>query len=73
MRPAPRGFYPRLFIGARLRVYLPVDHGGAPIGVARYLRVFTSIHTIQTSGWFSPNLHLPGLRNLLPEEFQLGI
>ena len=46
MRPAPRGFCPRLFIGARLRVYLPVDHGGAPIGVARYLRVFISIHTI---------------------------
>ena len=46
MRPAPRGFCPRLFIGARLRVYLPVDHGGAPIGVARYLRVFVSVHTL---------------------------
>ena len=46
MRPAPRGFCPRLFIRARLRVYLPVDHGGAPIGVARSLRVFTSIRTL---------------------------
>ena len=45
MRPAPRGFYPRLFIGARLRVYLPVDHGGALIGGACYLRVFVSVHT----------------------------
>ena len=45
MRPAPRGFCPRLLIGARSRVYLPVDHGGALIGVARYLRVFVSVHT----------------------------
>ena len=51
MRPAPRGFCPRLFIGARLRVYLPVDHGGAPIGVARYLRVFISIHACPTFRW----------------------
>ena len=49
MRSAPRGFCPRLFIGARSRVYLPVDHGGAPIGVARYLRVFISIHTTTAS------------------------
>ena len=46
MRPAPRGFCPRLFIRARLRVYLPVDHGGALIGDARYLRVFVSVHTL---------------------------
>ena len=45
MRPAPRGFCLRLLIGARSRVYLPVDHGGALIGVARYLRVFVSVHT----------------------------
>ena len=46
MRPAPWGFCLRLLIGARSRVYLPVDHGGAPIGVARYLRVFVSVHTL---------------------------
>ena len=49
MRPAPRGFCPRLFIGARSRVYLPVDHRGALIGVARYLRVFVSVHTPPSS------------------------
>ena len=46
MRPASRDFGPCLFIRVRLRVYLPVDHGGAPIGVARYLRVFVSIYTL---------------------------
>ena len=45
MRPASRGFGPCLFIRVRLRVYLPVDHRGALIGDARYLRVFVSIHT----------------------------
>ena len=34
MRPASRGFGPRLFIRVRLRVYLPVDNGGALIGVS---------------------------------------
>ena len=34
MRPASRGFDPRLFIRVRLRVYLPVDNGGALIGVS---------------------------------------
>ena len=46
MRPASRGFGPRLFIRVRLRVYLPVDNGGALIGGARHLRVFISIHTL---------------------------
>ena len=46
MRPASRGFGPRLFIRVRLRVDLPVDHGGALIGDARYLRVFISTHTL---------------------------
>ena len=46
MRPAPRGFCLRLLIGARSRVYLPVDHGGALIGVVRYLRAFVSVHTL---------------------------
>ena len=34
MRPASRGFDPRLFIRVRLRVYLPVDIGGALIGAS---------------------------------------
>ena len=45
MRPASRGFDPRLFIRARLRVYLPVDIGGALIGDIRHPRVFILIHT----------------------------
>ena len=46
MRPASRGFDPRLFIRARLRVYLPVDIGGALIGGIRHPRVFILIHTL---------------------------
>ena len=50
MKPASRGvsrgFGPRLSIRVRLRVYLPVDHGRALIGDARYLRVFVSIHNL---------------------------
>ena len=46
MRPASRGFGSRLFIRVRLRVYLPVDNGGALIGGARHLRVFISIRTL---------------------------
>ena len=45
MRPASRGFGPRLFIRVRLRVYLPVDIGGALIGGIRHPRVFILIHT----------------------------
>ena len=44
MRPAPRGFCLRLLIGARSRVYLPVDHGGALIGVPVPARLF--VHTL---------------------------
>ena len=44
MRPAPRGFCPRLLVGARLRVYLPVDRGGALIGGARFCAPF--VHTL---------------------------
>ena len=46
MRPASRGFDPRLFIRVRLRVYLPVDNGGALIWGVRHLRVFISIRTL---------------------------
>ena len=46
MRPASRGFGPRLFIRVRLRVYLPVDIGGALIGGVRHLRVFILIRTL---------------------------
>ena len=45
MRPASGGFGPRIFIRARLRVYLPVDIGGALIGGIRHPRVFILIHT----------------------------
>ena len=50
MRPAYRGafrgFGPRLSIRVRLRVYLPVDIGGALIGGIRHPRVFILIHTL---------------------------
>ena len=53
MKPASRGvsrgFGPRLFIRVRLRVYLPVDIGGALIGGVRHLRVFILIHTVEGS------------------------
>ena len=46
MRPASRGFDPRLFIRVCLRVYLPVDIGGALIVGIRHPRVFILIHTL---------------------------
>ena len=46
MRPASRGFGPRLFIRVHLRVYLPVDIRGALIGGICHLRVFILIHTL---------------------------
>ena len=46
MRPASRGFSPRFFIRVRLRVYLPVDIGGALIGGIHHPRVFILIHTL---------------------------
>ena len=49
-RGASRGFGPRLSIRVRLRVYLPVDIGGALIGGIRHLRVFILIHTDRTGG-----------------------
>ena len=42
MRSAPRGFCLRLLVGARSRVYLPVDRGGALIGGARFCAPFRS-------------------------------
>ena len=45
-RGASRGFGPRLSIRVRLRVYLPVDIGGALIGGIRHPRVFILIHTV---------------------------
>ena len=44
-RGASRGFGPRLSIRVCLRVYLPVDIGGALIGGIRHPRVFILIHT----------------------------
>ena len=60
MRPASRGFGPRLLIRALLRMYLPVDNRGALIGGTRHLRVFISIHT-------TPGRTGPGLIELLVE------
>ena len=45
-RGASRGFGPRLSIRVRLRVYLPVDIGGALIGGIRHPRVFILIRTL---------------------------
>ena len=62
MRSAPRGFCLRLLIGARSRVYLPVDHGGALIGGARSCAPFRShsppqakVHCAESNSSFDSN------------------